>query len=379
MIIPLLNFSWITVEQPVNEGAGQLLNYVIDSRSISTEPGSNWTNRAFIIYACIVIGLLLILAGNVYKIYRLKKSSVVTRMDGFDLITTDDDNAPFSYGKNLFWKNSIPLETEEGRRIFRHELAHIRQKHTLDCLFAQILCTVFWLNPFFWIMQRELLTVHEFIADEHAIDDADTESFARMLLQAHYGNYFLQPGQSFFYSSIKRRLIMLTTSKKTRYSYARRIIALPLLACILAIFSLQVKADAQSSPESATAGINKQKQEEPTSPESATAGINKQKQEEPRFPGGKAGWLKFLSTTCNMNRLVEKGVVAGKYIVQLSFIIDKDGDVRDVKALNDPGYGSREDAIRVLLSSPKWIPAKLNGKNVVYRNKISITYVVSES
>jgi hypothetical protein len=210
-------------------------------------------------------------------------------------------------------------------------------------------------------MQRELLTVHEFIADEHAIDDADTESFARMLLQAHYGNYFLQPGQSFFYSSIKRRLIMLTTSKKTRYSYARRIIALPLLACILAIFSLQVKADAQSSPES------------------ATAGINKQKQEEPRFPGGKAGWLKFLSATCNMNRLVEKGVVAGKYIVQLSFIIDKDGDVRDVKALNDPGYGSREDAIRVLLSSPKWIPAKLNGKNVVYRNKISITYVVSES
>jgi protein TonB len=64
--------------------------------------------------------------------------------------------------------------------------------------------------------------------------------------------------------------------------------------------------------------------------------------------------------------------------VQLSFIVDRDGDVRDVIALNDPGYGSKEEAMRVLLSSPKWTPAMLNGKKVVFRNKIAITYVVSE-
>ena len=62
----------------------------------------------------------------------------------------------------------------------------------------------------------------------------------------------------------------------------------------------------------------------------------------------------------------------------MSFIIDIDGDVRDVKALNDPGYGSKEDAMRVLLSSPKWTPAMVNGKKVVYQNKITITYMVSE-
>ena len=64
--------------------------------------------------------------------------------------------------------------------------------------------------------------------------------------------------------------------------------------------------------------------------------------------------------------------------VDLSFIVDKDGDVRDVIALNDPGIGSKEDAMRVLLSSPRWTPAMQNGKKVIYRDKISITYIITE-
>jgi hypothetical protein len=363
MVIPLLNFSWITISKTVNPQAGRLLNYIVYSKNISAGPSRDWTGWLLSGYACIVIGLLLALVVNILKIYRLKRSSVITRMDGFDFIATEDDLAPFSYSKNLFWKTSIPLETEEGKRIFRHELTHIRQRHTADCLFSQLSCIVFWLNPFFWFIQKELLTIHEFIADEHAIDNGDTESFARMLLKAHYGNYFLQPGQSFFYSSIKRRLIMLSTSTKTRYSYARRLIALPLLACTIAVFSLQVKADAQSLPEPATTSISKQEHV----------------QEEAKFPGGREGWQKFLSTTCNFKSIVEKGGAPGKYTVLLSFIIDKEGKIKDVQALNDPGFGSREDAVRVLSASPKWTPAKLNGKNVIYRNKVSITYVVPKN
>lgn len=101
-------------------------------------------------------------------------------------------------------------------------------------------------------------------------------------------------------------------------------------------------------------------------------------QEAPKFPGGTTGWQQFLSKTCNLDLVVEKGGPPGTYAVQLSFVIDKDGDVRDVKALNDPGYGSKEDAMRVLLSSPKWTPAMVNGKPVIYRDKISITYQISE-
>jgi hypothetical protein len=59
-------------------------------------------------------------------------------MDGIDFIYTDLDNAPFSFLKNLFWKESISMDSTYGKKIFKHELTHIHQKHTLDILFCQV-------------------------------------------------------------------------------------------------------------------------------------------------------------------------------------------------------------------------------------------------
>jgi hypothetical protein len=368
MMIPLLKFTWITLDNPISYGAGEILNYVMNADGSSPAVGWNWGNWLLAGYATFVAGLLLVLVVYINKIYRIKRRSVVTKMGTIDFITTNEDNAPFAFLNNLFWKQSISLEQDAGKKIFRHELAHIQQRHTLDRLFCQLLCAVIWINPFYWLIQKELTTIHEFIADEQAIGESDTRSFAQMLLQAHYGDHFSQQTQSFFYSSIKRRLIMLTTSKEIRYSYARKLIALPLLVLIIAIFSVQVNANSDNRTTPALGSTNEGKQ-----------GKNLMAaQEPPKFPGGPAGWQQFLRATCNYDKIVGKGGVPGKYTVQLSFIVDRDGDVRDVTALNDPGYGSKEDAMRVLLSSPKWTPAMQHGKKVVYRNKISITYMVSE-
>ena len=57
---------------------------------------------------------------------------------------------------------------------------------------------------------------------------------------------------------------------------------------------------------------------------------------------------------------------------------DKNGKVSNIEAENDPGYGTAEEAVRVMKLSPNWIPAKQNGKPVVYKHKHTITYVISE-
>jgi D-alanyl-D-alanine endopeptidase (penicillin-binding protein 7) len=60
------------------------------------------------------------------------------------------------------------------------------------------------------------------------------------------------------------------------------------------------------------------------------------------------------------------------------FIVSKTGDISDVTAENDPGYGTKAEAIRVITKGPKWKPAVQNGRNVIYRHKQSITFQVSE-
>ena len=100
-------------------------------------------------------------------------------------------------------------------------------------------------------------------------------------------------------------------------------------------------------------------------------------QEAASFPGGTSEWLKYLEHNLNRDKPIIKGEVPGKYTVNLNFIVDKDGDIKDVVAENNPGFSTKDEAIRVMLSSPKWIPAKQNGQPVVSQVKQSITFLVS--
>jgi TonB-dependent SusC/RagA subfamily outer membrane receptor len=196
----------------------------------------------FIAISLISALLLAYLAYSAFRIYLIKRTNPVTHMEGFDFIETDLEEAPFSFFQNLFWKKSLSMDDETGRKIFQHELAHIQQWHSLDRLISQLICSIFWMNPFNWIIQKELQNIHEFIADRDAVGTDEVDAFAKMLLQTYYGNHFLNPTHSFYYSSIKRRIIMLTTSKSPKYAYARKVAVLPLIALTLAVFSLQVKA-----------------------------------------------------------------------------------------------------------------------------------------
>ncbi len=91
-----------------------------------------------------------------------------------------------------------------------------------------------------------------------------------------------------------------------------------------------------------------------------------------------AAWQKYLERNLNSSVPVDNGAPPGKYTVVVSFIVDKTGALSDIKAENDPGYGTKEEAIRVLKKSPNWKPAVQNGRNVIYRQRQSITFVVAD-
>ncbi len=96
------------------------------------------------------------------------------------------------------------------------------------------------------------------------------------------------------------------------------------------------------------------------------------------FPGGIGAWTRYLERYLNRDLPIDNGAPPGKYTVVVSFVVSKTGDISDVQALNDPGYGTKAEAIRVIQKGPKWKPAVQNGRNVMYRHKQSITFVVSE-
>ena len=242
LIVPLFNFDWFSIEEPVMYGSSEVLQFVLPKATSASTIDFGWMDFVLIGSFLITMVLVIILCIQIFKIQILKKKSEVTPMDGFDFINTKEENAPFSFFNNLFWKETISLQDEGGQQIFKHEITHIQQKHTWDRIYCQIVASIFWMNPINWIIQKELMTIHEFIADEEAVGNENVEIFAKMLLQTHYGNHFLNPTHQFFYSSIKRRIIMLTTSKSIKYSYARRLMVLPILVIAVGLVSIKVHA-----------------------------------------------------------------------------------------------------------------------------------------
>jgi hypothetical protein len=256
--IPFLNFKLYSLDQPIPVILNNFSVELNANNRVRQHFLFTWETFLGVTTIIISVSLLFILLSKIAWIYRMKRSHPVTRMNGFNLIETDLDQAPFSFLNNLFWRKSISMHDYYGTEIFAHELTHIKERHTYDKLFSQVMVCFFWMNPFYWLIQKELNVIHEFIADSKSIRDGDTESFAKMLLQSYNDGRFFNPSHSFFNSSIKRRLIMITTSKNANHSYLRRLLVLPILSVLVTVFSFSV-IKAQSDPKLHPGLVNVQK------------------------------------------------------------------------------------------------------------------------
>ncbi len=90
------------------------------------------------------------------------------------------------------------------------------------------------------------------------------------------------------------------------------------------------------------------------------------------FPGGDKAWENYITTHLNYPETAKKNKTDGT--VKLQIILNKDGSIREVRALNDPGDGLAAEATRLAKQSPKWIPAKQNGQNVTYRFVVPVVF-----
>jgi protein TonB len=89
-------------------------------------------------------------------------------------------------------------------------------------------------------------------------------------------------------------------------------------------------------------------------------------------------WKRFLEKNLNPQVAIDNHAPAGQYTVLMQFVVDVDGTVSNIKALNNPGYGLEQEAIRVIKKSKKWEPAIQNGRTVKAYRKQPITFLVSE-
>ncbi|OQX78524.1 MAG: energy transducer TonB [Bacteroidetes bacterium 4484_249] len=82
----------------------------------------------------------------------------------------------------------------------------------------------------------------------------------------------------------------------------------------------------------------------------------------PAFPGGDAARIKYLNSNIKYPQMARESGIQGRVFV--TFVVEKDGRVTDVRVLRGIGGGCDEEAIRVIKNMPNWNPGKQRGKSV---------------
>lgn len=103
-------------------------------------------------------------------------------------------------------------------------------------------------------------------------------------------------------------------------------------------------------------------------------------EKEAKFPGGTEGWRKYLERNLNANVAADDGAPTGNYTVRVQFIVDKEGNISNVSAIEVPKAcpSCGPEAVKVIKRGPKWEPAVQNGRNVIYQAVQHITFQVAE-
>jgi len=103
-------------------------------------------------------------------------------------------------------------------------------------------------------------------------------------------------------------------------------------------------------------------------------------EKEAQFPGGMEAWKRYLERNLNANVAADDGAAIGNYTVKVQFIVDKEGGISNVQAIEVPPAcpGCGPEAVKVIKKGPKWEPAIQNGRNVIYQAVQFITFQVAE-
>lgn len=103
-------------------------------------------------------------------------------------------------------------------------------------------------------------------------------------------------------------------------------------------------------------------------------------EKEAKFPGGMEAWKKYLERNLNANVAANEGASIGNYTVKVQFIVDKEGRVSNVQAIEVPAAcaGCGAEAVKVIEKGPKWEPAIQNGRKVICQEIQFITFQVAE-
>lgn len=207
------------------------INTVVSNYAVlpQTQEQYDWGRLIVIIY---ILGAFIYFLSFLYQLFTINQ-----------LFNKPAENGAFSFLN----RKSVAANLPERATIDLHEDIHVKQLHSLDVIFFEIIGIITWFNPVIYAYKKTIKNIHEYLADEAAAKfQGDKETYAMLLLSQALGIKPNSLTNGFASKSlIKKRIFMLHKQRSKKIAVLKYGIFIPLFALAVVLSSATIRKNNQ--------------------------------------------------------------------------------------------------------------------------------------
>ena len=406
LLYPLMNIQdWVREQEPMVEVI-QMYSAILPETTITPDnvPETNWHDLLLsgvsYLYWGGVIALLLRFLVQLSSILLLARRSEVALIRNVRVHLLSKPAGPFSFFRLVFLHPDSHSEKEIDE-ILTHECTHVNQWHSIDVIICELVCIICWVNPFVWLLKREVRHNLEYLADDTVLESGyDSRSYQYHLLGlAHTNRSATSLSNNFNMLHLKNRISMMNKKRSRSIGKTKYLIFIPVVGVLLILSNVDASARITDElTESTFADVllpeailpfpfagdasPAEKREEYVLSEEGIEAVKRARNQiftvvevMPEFPGGQGALLKFLATNVRYPESAVKNGIEGR--VSWSFVVGKDGAISEAEVIRGVSPELNEEALRVINSMPVWSPGKQRGEAVNVKYTVPVTFRLS--
>ena len=364
LLLPTINLASVIDDGSPVANILPRIAYILPEVTVQPMPEAfDWHQFMIWMYVTVALALLLRVCWQVVMVCRLTLRSKRLMLHSTAVYVLAGDYSPFSFFHWIF-VNPVDKTPLQLRQILAHEQTHVTQWHSVDALLSQLFVAAFWFNPIAWLMRVQVRSHLEYLADRSVLcEGMDKKAYQYHLLAVAYRKNVATITNNFNVLPLKKRIKMMNKQTSNPLARFKYLLFVPLAIALLAMNSTTIRANVQKKVVKTTKVTKKT---------SATDKVYEVCEQMPIFPGGDAALMKYLSENVKYPALAIKAQEQGRVVV--SFTVEKDGAISDVKVARSVTPSLDAEAVRVVKAMPKWTPGKQDGQLVRVRYNVPVSF-----
>jgi beta-lactamase regulating signal transducer with metallopeptidase domain len=207
------------------------------AESTIANPAFSIEKALFYLYWIVAIGFFIRLITHLTAFYARAYGKGYKEYDKSKIVLVSESIVPHSFMNVIFLNEKEYQDGKISSTVLKHELTHVRQYHSVDILFIELIKTFFWFNPVVYAFKYVIQTNHEYLADQAVLDaEVDAKSYMHQLIRYASHTSPLALSSTLNFSSTKKRIQMMHAASSKMKSIFRISLVVPLSLCVLLLF-----------------------------------------------------------------------------------------------------------------------------------------------